>query len=196
MESGVAVPEKEAEAVDVDLSSSSPTLFLNRGPQKWWWKREVGYSILFIFIPEVVLLGHFSHGLSLFHTGGYENERDAPSDGPSPIINIKKEKRETEEETKEILRNLERDNVSHGPFWWNSVFKDFWKFNSAVSFVQFIDDPFLRSEQKSCPVQLPLALSGWGFRDEFSTSALKSEKVEDNDEPMETAVEGNSKLLL
>lgn len=34
MESGVAVPEKEAEAVDVDLSSSSPTLFLNRGPQK------------------------------------------------------------------------------------------------------------------------------------------------------------------
>lgn len=31
--------------------------------------------------------------------------------GPSPIINIKKEKRETEEETKEILRSLERDNV-------------------------------------------------------------------------------------
>lgn len=31
--------------------------------------------------------------------------------GPSPIINIKKEKRETEEETKEILRGLERDNV-------------------------------------------------------------------------------------
>ncbi len=32
--------------------------------------------------------------------------------GPSPIINIKKEKRETEEETKEILRSLERDNAS------------------------------------------------------------------------------------
>jgi len=46
------------------------------------------------------------------HTGGYESEKDAPSAGPSPIINIKKEKRETEEETKEILRNLERDNVS------------------------------------------------------------------------------------
>lgn len=94
---------------------------------------------------------------------GYENERDAPSDGPSPIINIKKEKRETEEETKEILRNLERDN--------------------------FIDDPFLRSEQKSCPVQLPLALSGWGFREEVSTSAIKKVKVEDDDEPMETVVE-------
>lgn len=48
----------------------------------------------------------------LCHSGGYENERDAPSVGPSPIINIKKEKRETEEETKEILRKLERDNVS------------------------------------------------------------------------------------
>lgn len=35
--------------------------------------------------------------------------------GPSPIINIKKEKRETEEETKEILRSLERDNVR--PHW-------------------------------------------------------------------------------
>lgn len=44
-------------------------------------------------------------------TGAYENEKDAPSTGPSPIINIKKEKRETEEETKEILRSLERDNV-------------------------------------------------------------------------------------
>ncbi|XP_068167381.1 DNA-directed RNA polymerase III subunit RPC4 [Antennarius striatus] len=90
--------------------------------------------------------------------GSYESE-DAPSVGPSPIINIKKEKRETEEETKEILRKLERDN--------------------------FIDDPFLRSEQKSCPVQLPLAVSGWGFKEEF----VKVEKVEEEDEPMEAAVE-------
>ena len=45
-------------------------------------------------------------------SGTYETERDAPAVGPSPIINIKKEKRETEEETKEILRKLERDNVS------------------------------------------------------------------------------------
>ncbi|XP_038560631.1 DNA-directed RNA polymerase III subunit RPC4 [Micropterus salmoides] len=94
--------------------------------------------------------------------GGYENERDAPSVGPSPIINIKKEKRETEEETKEILRKLERDN--------------------------FIDDPYLRSEQRSCPVQLPLAVSGWGFKEEF-TPAVKIEKMEDDGEPMEPAVE-------
>ncbi|GAA6220947.1 DNA-directed RNA polymerase III subunit RPC4 [Lates japonicus] len=96
--------------------------------------------------------------------GGYESERDAPSVGPSPIINIKKEKRETEEETKEILRGLERDN--------------------------FIDDPFLRSEQGSCPVQLPLAVSGWGFKEEFSKAAVKIEKVEEDcDEAMEPAVE-------
>ncbi|KAM9360901.1 DNA-directed RNA polymerase III subunit RPC4 [Symphorus nematophorus] len=95
--------------------------------------------------------------------GGYESERDAPAVGPSPIINIKKEKRETEEETKEILRGLERDN--------------------------FIDDPFLRSEQRSCPVQLPLAVSGWGFKEEFSTAAVKIEKVEEDGEPMESTVE-------
>uniref|UniRef100_A0A1A8FZZ0 Polymerase (RNA) III (DNA directed) polypeptide D, 44kDa n=1 Tax=Nothobranchius korthausae TaxID=1143690 RepID=A0A1A8FZZ0_9TELE len=94
--------------------------------------------------------------------GGYESERDAPSVGPSPIINIKKEKRETEEETKEILRQLERDN--------------------------FIDDPYLRSEQKSCPVQLPLAVSGWGFKEEFHNLALKTENKEE-DEPMESSVE-------
>uniref|UniRef100_H3CLB3 RNA polymerase III subunit D n=1 Tax=Tetraodon nigroviridis TaxID=99883 RepID=H3CLB3_TETNG len=92
----------------------------------------------------------------------FENEKDAPSTGPSPIINIKKEKRETEEETKEILRSLERDN--------------------------FIDDPRLRSEQKSCPVQLPLAISGWGFKEEFSSAAVKIEKME-NEEPVKTTVE-------
>ncbi|XP_072244340.1 DNA-directed RNA polymerase III subunit RPC4 [Leuresthes tenuis] len=95
--------------------------------------------------------------------GGYESEKDAPSMGPSPIINIKKEKRETEEETKEILRKLERDN--------------------------FIDDPFLRSEQRSCPVQLPLAVSGWGFKEEFSTTAIKVEKLDDDGEAMEPEVE-------
>ncbi|KAM7416165.1 hypothetical protein PAMA_018298 [Pampus argenteus] len=94
--------------------------------------------------------------------GGYESEREAPSIGPSPIINIKKEKRETEEETKEILRKLERDN--------------------------FIDDPFLMSEQRSCPVQLPLAVSGWGFKEEFN-AAVKIEKFEEDGEPMEPAVE-------
>lgn len=51
----------------------------------------------------------------------------------------------------------------------------------------------MRSDQKSCPVQLPLAVSGWGFKEEFSTAAVKVEKVEDA-EPMETNVEGNYAL--
>lgn len=63
-----------------------------------------------------------------------------------------------------------------------------------VSFSQFIDDPFLRSEQNSCPVQLPLAISGWGFKEEFSAPAVKMEKVEEDNEPMEATVEG-SRLL-
>ncbi|KAM8865060.1 DNA-directed RNA polymerase III subunit RPC4 [Synchiropus picturatus] len=93
---------------------------------------------------------------------GYESEREVTSMAPSPIINIKKEKRETEEETKEILRNLERDN--------------------------FIDDPFLRSEQSSCPVQLPLAVSGWGFAEEF-TPRVKIEKLEEDCDIMDSGVE-------
>lgn len=44
--------------------------------------------------------------------GTWDGERDTPAMGPSNIINIKKEKRETEEETKEILRMLDKDNVS------------------------------------------------------------------------------------
>ncbi|XP_008333785.1 DNA-directed RNA polymerase III subunit RPC4 [Cynoglossus semilaevis] len=92
--------------------------------------------------------------------GGYETEKDAPSVGPSPIINIKKEKRETEEETKEILRNLERDN--------------------------FVDDPFLKSERRSCPVQLPLAVSGWGFQEEFSE--VKIEKMEEECDTLDSTV--------
>lgn len=133
------------------------------------------------------------------HTGGYENEREAPSAGPLPIINIKKEKRETEEETKEILRSLERDNVSpHGcqsVSWSRFLFRIVCEHNFPVAFLQFIDDPFLRSEQKSCPVQLPLAVSGWGFKEEFSTPAIKIEKVEDDGEPMEATVEGNCRML-
>lgn len=132
--------------------------------------------------------------VSVLHTAGYENERDAPSVGPSPIINIKKEKRETEEETKEILRSLERDNVSR----LNSVafFSTFHEFTFPLDFFQFIDDPFLRSEQRSCPVQLPLAVSGWGFKEEFSTADVKIEKVEEDAEPMDSAVEGNCRLVL
>ncbi|KAM6954289.1 DNA-directed RNA polymerase III subunit RPC4 [Aplochiton taeniatus] len=91
--------------------------------------------------------------------GSYESQTDAPSVGPSPIINIKKEKRETEEETKEILRKLERDN--------------------------FLDDPYLKSEERSCPVQLPLAVSGWGFREEFAEAAKVSLKQEKKEEDVE-----------
>lgn len=44
--------------------------------------------------------------------GVYDDARDTPNSAPCPIINIKKEKRETDEETKEILRKLDRDDVS------------------------------------------------------------------------------------
>uniref|UniRef100_A0A8C4YAL6 RNA polymerase III subunit D n=1 Tax=Gopherus evgoodei TaxID=1825980 RepID=A0A8C4YAL6_9SAUR len=60
--------------------------------------------------------------------------------GPSHIINIKKEKRETDEETKQILRMLEKDD--------------------------FLDDPRLRNDIRNKPVQLPLAHSGWLFKEE------------------------------
>nr|XP_006625860.1 PREDICTED: DNA-directed RNA polymerase III subunit RPC4 [Lepisosteus oculatus]XP_015202072.1 PREDICTED: DNA-directed RNA polymerase III subunit RPC4 [Lepisosteus oculatus] len=95
--------------------------------------------------------------------GGWENERDTPTVGPSPIINIKKEKRETEEETKEILRMLERDN--------------------------FLDDPRLCSDLRSCPVQLPLAISGWVFKEESNEEnlkgSIKSEGLKTEEESME-----------
>lgn len=87
-----------------------------QGPAEMMMKKRgmssVGYpfslcSLAYIFNNNVKLI-------LVLNTGGYESERDAPSMGPSPIINIKKEKRETEEETKEILRSLDRDNVSPG----------------------------------------------------------------------------------
>ncbi|KAG7480678.1 hypothetical protein MATL_G00058860 [Megalops atlanticus] len=92
--------------------------------------------------------------------GTWDGERDTPNMGPSPIINIKKEKRETEEETKEILRKLERDN--------------------------FLDDPHLQNEMRSCPVQLPLAVSGWVFKEEFGEDtpkgSLKAEELKTEEE--------------
>ncbi|KAM6231992.1 LOW QUALITY PROTEIN: DNA-directed RNA polymerase III subunit RPC4 [Spheniscus humboldti] len=60
--------------------------------------------------------------------------------GPSHIINIKKEKRETDEETKQILRMLQKDD--------------------------FLDDPGLKNDIRNKPVQLPLAHSGWLFKEE------------------------------
>ncbi|XP_075714977.1 DNA-directed RNA polymerase III subunit RPC4 [Rhinoderma darwinii] len=70
----------------------------------------------------------------------WEGPSDSGDLGPSHIINIKREKRETEEETKQILRMLEND--------------------------KFLDDPGLRNDAQNRPVQLPLAHSGWLFRDE------------------------------
>ncbi|KAK7146565.1 hypothetical protein R3I93_014116 [Phoxinus phoxinus] len=88
--------------------------------------------------------------------GLYDDTRETANTGPSPIINIKKEK-ETEEETKEILRKLEKDN--------------------------FVDDPHLRGGRESCPVQLPLAVSGWVFKQEFS------EESSSDPEPISTGAE-------
>lgn len=65
-----------------------------------------------IFAPLCIILSSWFKWIPVSYTGGYEAQSDAPIMGPTPIINIKKEKRETEEETKEILRSLERDNVS------------------------------------------------------------------------------------
>lgn len=48
----------------------------------------------------------------LFQAGTWDKTVDLSDFGPSHIINIKKEKRETDEETKQILRMLEKDDVS------------------------------------------------------------------------------------
>lgn len=44
--------------------------------------------------------------------GSWDKAVDMSDFGPSHIINIKKEKRETDEETKQILRMLQKDDVS------------------------------------------------------------------------------------
>ncbi|XP_028922726.1 DNA-directed RNA polymerase III subunit RPC4 [Ornithorhynchus anatinus] len=72
--------------------------------------------------------------------GSWDKTVDVSDFGPSHIINIKKEKRETDEETKQILRMLEKDD--------------------------FLDDPGLKNDTRNKPVQLPLAHSGWLFKEE------------------------------
>ncbi|XP_050572701.1 DNA-directed RNA polymerase III subunit RPC4, partial [Cygnus atratus] len=72
--------------------------------------------------------------------GSWDKTVDMPDFGPSHIINIKKEKRETDEETKQILRMLQKDD--------------------------FLDDPGLKNDIRNKPVQLPLAHSGWLFKEE------------------------------
>ncbi|KAM3925518.1 DNA-directed RNA polymerase III subunit RPC4 isoform 1-T1 [Leptodactylus fuscus] len=105
---------------------------------------------------------------SIFEQGPAEQLKkktpwDGPSDssdlGPSHIINIKREKRETEEETKQILRMLEND--------------------------KFLDDPGLRNDAQNRPVQLPLVHSGWLFRDEEEEEDVKPIKGLPKEEKME-----------
>ncbi|XP_051897038.1 DNA-directed RNA polymerase III subunit RPC4 [Pristis pectinata] len=80
---------------------------------------------------------------------GWDSSMDMKEFGTSPIINIKKEKRESEEETKQILRMLDRDD--------------------------FIDDPGLKNDARNMPVQLPLAQSGWLFKEEMEEEDMKPE---------------------
>uniref|UniRef100_A0A8B9UYF3 RNA polymerase III subunit D n=1 Tax=Anas zonorhyncha TaxID=75864 RepID=A0A8B9UYF3_9AVES len=72
--------------------------------------------------------------------GSWDKALDVSDFGPSHIINIKKEKRETDEETKQILRRLQKDD--------------------------FLDDPGLKNDIRNKPVQLPLAHSGWLFKED------------------------------
>ncbi|XP_068776947.1 DNA-directed RNA polymerase III subunit RPC4 isoform X2 [Struthio camelus] len=92
--------------------------------------------------------------------GSWDKTVDMSDFGPSHIINIKKEKRETDEETKQILRMLQKDD--------------------------FLDDPGLKNDIRNKPVQLPLAHSGWLFKEEAAEqedaqpwlSGPKEEKME------------------
>ncbi|NXR10956.1 RPC4 polymerase, partial [Semnornis frantzii] len=79
-------------------------------------------------------------GCSSLPAGSWDKTVDMADFGPSHIINIKKEKRETDEETKQILRMLQKDD--------------------------FLDDPGLKNDIRNKPVQLPLAHSGWLFKEE------------------------------
>ncbi|XP_063787877.1 DNA-directed RNA polymerase III subunit RPC4 [Pseudophryne corroboree] len=90
---------------------------------------------------------------------GWDGPADVGELGPSHIINIKREKRETEEETKQILRMLEND--------------------------KFLDDPGLKNDVQNQPVQLPLAHSGWLFRDEEEEEDIKPPQMAPKEEKME-----------
>uniref|UniRef100_A0A5F4W9R4 RNA polymerase III subunit D n=2 Tax=Callithrix jacchus TaxID=9483 RepID=A0A5F4W9R4_CALJA len=94
--------------------------------------------------------------------GNWDKTVDVSDMGPSHIINIKKEKRETDEETKQILRMLEKDD--------------------------FLDDPGLRNDTRNMPVQLPLAHSGWLFKEENDEPDVKSWLAGPKEEDMEVDV--------
>ncbi|NXF65749.1 RPC4 polymerase, partial [Ciccaba nigrolineata] len=92
--------------------------------------------------------------------GSWDKTVDMSDFGPSHIINIKKEKRETDEETKQILRMLQKDD--------------------------FLDDPGLKNDIRNKPVQLPLAHSGWLFKEEATEQEVKEEPC-DEDPPAKPA---------
>lgn len=94
--------------------------------------------------------------------GNWDKTVDMSDMGPSHIINIKKEKRETDEETKQILRMLEKDD--------------------------FIDDPGLKNDTRNMPVQLPLAHSGWLFKEESEEPDVKPFSAGPKEEDMEVDV--------
>ncbi|XP_072491000.1 DNA-directed RNA polymerase III subunit RPC4 [Notamacropus eugenii] len=94
--------------------------------------------------------------------GNWDKTVDVSDFGPSHIINIKKEKRETDEETKQILRMLEKDD--------------------------FIDDPGLKNDTRNKPVQLPLAHSGWLFKEETEEPDVKPWLGRAKEESMEVDV--------
>lgn len=77
-------------------------------------------AITVLFFLKATLCNNFTLKLA---AAGFDDARETPNSGPSPIINIKKEKRETEEETKEILRKLEKDNVSF--YLWCSLIMEY-----------------------------------------------------------------------
>ncbi|XP_005886272.1 PREDICTED: DNA-directed RNA polymerase III subunit RPC4-like [Myotis brandtii] len=94
--------------------------------------------------------------------GNWDKTMDVSDMGPSHIINIKKEKRETDEETKQTLLMLEKDD--------------------------FIDDPGLRNDTRNMPVQLPLAHSGWLFKEENEEPDVKPWLTGPKEEDMEVDV--------
>lgn len=47
---------------------------------------------------------------------------------------------------------------------------------------QFLDDPHLKNDVKSCPVQLPLAVSGWVFKEEFSDDSAEDVSKQESPE--------------
>ncbi|KAB1255949.1 DNA-directed RNA polymerase III subunit RPC4, partial [Camelus dromedarius] len=102
--------------------------------------------------------------------GNWDKTVDVSDMGPSHIINIKKEKRETDEETKQILRMLEKDDVGAG------------------GGGEFIDDPGLRNDTRNMPVQLPLAHSGWLFKEENEEADVKPWPAGPKEEDMEVDV--------